>query len=199
VKAALIVLILVAVVFVVVVVLGVGQNNSQSAPAASATSAESYSPPSWSQTLNGMLDPFSPKLKLQTNSFNVDPKLAPVKIQVPAKHPSALSVALFGHPVRKATFYVNQQQPYPCAGIVYQAPQGAGGTSSTLDQKLNPQPNEKSETTVDCPTIGVCTALPAPPQAKVKDPTKANFTILDKGGTITLKGLGTKPCTIQLE
>ena len=197
-KAALIVLILLAVIFVVVVVLGAGTNKTQSAPSKpDPTFAENYSPPSWSQTLNGMLAPFGPKLKLQNNTFKVGPNLPPVKIAVPANNPSALSVALFGHSTRKATFSVKQPPSNPCAGIVYQAPSSAGGSSSTLDQNLSLQPSKSSDTTLECPPL--CTALPAPPKANVKNHNEADFMILDQGGTITMKGIGTKPCTVQLE
>ena len=207
-KVAVILLIVLAVVFVVVEVLGAGNNNSQQAPKTQkdqeAWAAKPNNPPSWSQTLNGSLGPFSPKLKLQTKTFNVGPNLPPVHIQVPANNPSALSLALFGHSTRKATFSVKQQQPNPCAGIVYEAPSSAGGSSSALEKNLAAQPPQSntnmSDTTVDCGAgVGYCTALPAPASAKVKNRDEANFMILDQGGTITMKGLGTKPCTVQLD
>lgn len=195
VKVVLILLILLAVIFVVVVVLGAGQNNSQTASSDCVNFAQNCPIPPWSETLGDLLGPFSPKLKLQRTTFTLGP--TPLQIPVPPETPSALSRAIFGQSLRKATFHV--RQPYPCAGIVYQAPAGVGGKLNR--QPSLPQPNKKSDMTTDCPLVGPCTALPPSPAArpKPKDPSRARFMILDEGGVITLTRLGLNPCTVELE
>lgn len=187
-KGVLIVIVVVAVIFVVVVVLGAKQNNSEKAPA----DPQNYTAPSWSQSLSSGL-PFSPKLKLQRSTFTVG--AVPQEIKIPADMPSALWLALFGHSMRKATFDVSES--YPCAGMVFKASAGVGGN-------LNRQPSKASNgLTETCPSsVGLCVALPPKPSVTSARPNRANFMIPDEGGTITivtLPGVGSKPCTVELQ